>query len=447
MAKWELYCPRGFSTNLEKDPSKPKRLVFDPRHMEAGLAPPVSLYPQPIINGSDIIDCPELISDFVKWMHLRRNSGLELKLTAHARSELLDEAKAKRELDAIIEINKRYGQPLIRETVYHAGQVVSSKEELAARKMHGFKKGVAPFSAKDFLDKLNNARDIYNQLRKHGQESGIDVLVENLPVIEFESFDGNIKDKPSELKKDVRWTNTAWMPGQVQVGLLGSAYDLVHLLGMNGALCIDTEHLDQTTEYFASHFKESRSYGGLSFPIDPMPWLDLMFYYHTLSEETKFIESNFNIFMEQDIINSNYVHIYHARRFRNPDPYSKLPSDKDVFNPYKFIKWIGNKRISMAHLGGQVSMFYQDEGITKIGSHMPITFPGDPNEFIVDDKMREEQNALRKKKITNYLTTLHDAGCRKGVIEVHIGVYAGEKWRRYMSISKKNVESVLAKLD
>lgn len=463
MAKWDLYCPRGLFIKDGK---------FDTTQIDDGLA--VGLNPQPIISGYN----PELIDAFVGWMHLRRNKGLDLKLTAHARSDLLHEADAKKELDAIVEINKKYdsSNPIIREVVYHAGSVISSEEELVMRKKAGYNldeislselilrekkgllKGEAPFYAKNFLNKLNIARDTYDSLRRYGLEQEIDVLVENMPVIEFEICDGGPKNKPEELKKDVRWASTAWMSGQVQIGLLGSSQDLIHILGMNGKLCIDIEHLDQTAEYFASNYQRSEDFGA-SFPIEGgAPFADLIFFYDNLPNEVKFVERNFDMIIS--LYEPSYGPIQHVRR---PSPKESLsvntskeypfydsifiPDEYPAFNSYNFINWIGKDRIKIAHLGGQVSMFYEDEGIKKIGSHMPITFPGDPNEFIVDDKMREKQNALRKEKITKYLTALHEAGCRKGVIEVHIGVYGGEKWRQYMEISKKNIESVLAKID
>ncbi len=381
MAECEIYCPRGIFIKDGK---------FDASQIEEGLA--IGLHPQPIIAGYN----PELVSAFVGWMNLKRNSGLELKLTAHARSDLLDEAKAKSELDAVVEINKEYdpAKPIITEVVYHAGKVMSAETELDLRKRQGFNKGDAPFNGNIFFNALNRAEEVRKVLASFGEQNSIDVLVENVPVIEFEEcFEGL---KPEELKKDVRWANTRYVPGQVQVGLLGCCDDLKYILGPQGKACIDIEHLDQTEEYFRMH--------------------------------------NTGILTGTAVCNM---------LIQLGQPIQYLRKDH-FFSALDFIKSLSG-RIKVAHLGGQVSMFYQDEGITKIGSHMPLTFRGDENVFIVDDKVREEQNALREDKDVKYVLALYDAGCRKFVLEFHTNTYIGPVWRKYMEISARNLQSILSK--
>lgn len=384
MAECEIYCPRGIFIKDGK---------FDASQIEEGLS--IGLHPQPIIAGYN----PELVSAFVGWMNLKRNQGLELKLTAHARSDLLDESKAKSELDAIVEINKKYdpAKPIITEVVYHAGKVMSAETELDLRKRQGFNKGDAPFNANIFFDALTRAEAARQVLAGFGEQNGIDILVENVPVIEFEECLEGLK--PEELKKDVRWANTRYVPGKVQVGLLGCSEDLKYILGPQGKACIDIEHIDQTEEYFRVHNSQ--------------------------------IDTFYSVVCNMII------------ELGKPIRFAKEASD---FSALDFIKSLSGC-IKVAHLGGQVSMFYQDEGITKIGSHMPLTFRGDDNTFIVDDKVREEQNALREDKDVKYVLALYDAGCRKFVLEFHTNTYVGPVWRKYMEISARNLKSILRKRD
>ncbi|MBN1645063.1 hypothetical protein JW851_03420 [Candidatus Woesearchaeota archaeon] len=381
MAKWDLYCARGI-TGKDRN--------FDPKQIEAGLE--VGLNPQPIISGYN----PELIDSFVNYLKLKKNKGIDIKLTPHARSDLLNEQGAKNELDALVDLNKKYGGQIIQEVVFHAGEVCTEKEEFELRKKYGFEKGASPFDYEEFMKKLRRAEETYRILFQYGEQNGIDVLVENIPVNQFEQIQGKPEDKSAELKKDIRWVNTRYVPDEVQTGLLGSSKDLKYILGIKGHVCIDIEHLSQTEEYFA------KNYGvGMNF-------LDLSIKTH---KKIKYVTRN-------------------GRKFSS----------------IEFIKSL-DSRIKICHLGGQVSMFYQDEGITKIGSHMPITFPGDPNAFIVDESSRKEQNALRKIKIPKDLTALHEAGCRKAVFELHLNEFYGKLWKENMIISKRNVESVLDKLD
>ncbi len=385
MAKWDLYCARGI---LDKDGN------FDPSQIEEGLK--IGLNPQPISYGNN----PQVIDDFFRYVNLKKNKGLYLKITAHPRSVLLDESAAKRDLDIIVEVNKRFGRPIIKEIVYHAGQVIDSRNELGLRSYFGFEKGACPFSAEEFMQKLNKVKRNYRELFNFGKENGILVLVENVPAIEYEQWWGVKGEKPEELRKDIRWADNPAMADNIQAGLLGSGYDLAYIIDNNGLVCIDIEHLDHSREYLNSVLRTD---------LNP--------------EEA-------NTGCRINIIKHKPLEFLGAR-----------------FDPIKFISEF-NGLIPVCHLGGQVKIFYEEEGIRKPGSHMAITFPGDENESIIDEKERREQNRMRKIRIEKDLTALHQAGCRKGVFEVHVGnMYGGPLWQKYMKISKKNVKSILDKLD
>ncbi len=385
MAKWDLYCARGM-INSNGD--------FDPSQIEEGLA--VGLNPQPVSYGNN----PKVIDDFVKYVNLKKNKGLDLKLTAHPRSVLLDESAAKRDLDIIINVNKRFGRPIIKEAVYHAGQVIDARDELGLRSYFGFEKGACPFSAEEFMQKLDKAKRNYRELFDFGKENGIEVLVETVLAIEYEQWWGTKGSKPGELRRDIRWADNPAMAANIQAGLLGSGFDLMYIIGDEGLVCIDIEHLDHTREYLNSVIHRNK---------DP---------------STANTGSRINVVQHQPL-----------EFFGEP------------FDSISFIRDLAGK-IPICHLGGQVKIFYEEEGIRKPGSHMALTFPGDENEFIANDKERELQNRMRKERLEKDLTALHKAGCRKGVFEVHVGnVYGGPLWQKYMRISKKNVESILEKLD
>jgi hypothetical protein len=382
MAKWELYCARGITDEQGK---------FNPKQIEEGLK--VGLNPQPIFIDYD----PQLIAFFVDYVRRKRNSGLNLKLTAHPRSLLLDESAVKRDLDILVNINQTYGEPIIKEAIFDVGQVVDPLDELAFRGFHETEKGDCPFTPEEFLAKLKKARKTYQELREFGRDRGINVLVENDLAIEYEQWLGAPHNKPEELKKDVRWADGPFLPGLIQAGLLGSSYDLAYIVGTEGLVCIDIGHLNHTREYFDLVDDDRRD---SSPPIHP------------------------------DIPLS----------FKKGKPI--LLSDVyDEFDPIAFIQGFKG-RIPVCNLGGQVQALYDDEGIVKIGSHMPITFPGDGN------SAENSQDYARKAWLTESLTALHAAGCRKGVFKIHLGkIYTGEVWQEKMRISKRNVESILGKVD
>ncbi|MBI1969548.1 hypothetical protein HYS48_02540, partial [Candidatus Woesearchaeota archaeon] len=119
---------------------------------------------------------------------------------------------------------------------------------------------------------------------------------------------------------------------------------------------------------------------------------------------------------------------------------------RGVIDPVAFIQQFQG-RIPICHLGGQVTMLYEDGDITKIGSHMPITFGHDPNEFIANDALRREHNKIREEQLRRYITALHEAGCRQGVFEIHVGQeQRGKKWKFYYELSARNVRQILEKL-
>ena len=59
--------------------------------------------------------------------------------------------------------------------------------------------------------------------------------------------------------------------------------------------------------------------------------------------------------------------------------------------------------IDIVHIGGQTSMFYENNGQLTAGSHFPLTFGEQDNEFISDKDFMLEDNRLREKKITMYM--------------------------------------------
>lgn len=385
MAKWDLFAPCMIEYNG----------YFDSRQLEEVLVS--GLNPQPLGVAYD----SGVISGFVEWLDSKRKVGLNLKPIVHPQRSLLDESAARRELEAIIEINKQYGLQVISEVIFHPGRVISGDDAFLARMRYGLAPGEASFTAEDFMQKWRQVLKAHRKLQNIGRSHGIDVIVENYPVIEYE--ESSLRIKPEEFAKDVRFAGSHAFPDIAQTGLLCSSRDLLRLIGSYGTACIDIEHLDQTHEYFNEHYLRVAPGRGCA---------KRKGMFNLLIRSGKFVK---------------YV-------------------GATKFDAFSFIDSLAG-RIPVCHLTGVTSMFYQDEGIRKLGAHMPITFPGDPNEFIVGDKIREEQNALCMIKLVKYLTALNSAGCRKAVLEIHTPEITGPARQKYMGLSKTNIESVLSWLD
>lgn len=377
MAKWDLFAPVRITDAGNN---------FDPFFIENGLG--IGLFPQVVLDRYN----SGLAEDFVSYLNLKKSEGLEMPVAVHPRSDLLHHSQALHDLELCIGVNNGCGRRVISEVIFHPGRILSAKDEANLRNIYGFGKGVCFFSEKDFNDRVEIAAESYSRLQQIGFDNGIDVLAENMPVLDFEEWSGASEGMPAGFERDVRW-GKYFSGSQVCVGLVGISDDLLSIIGSEGKVCIDVEHLGQAADYLANNYKFAESDSKLT-----------------------------------------------IKKYSYP-----LWVGKNPFCQYSFIDSLAS-RISFAHLAGYVSDFYEDDGVKKVNSHMPITFPGDPNKFIVNDKLREEQNALRKEKLTKDVTALYAAGCRKFVIEVHVGPYSGSLWHKYMEISKRNIESVLSKL-
>jgi hypothetical protein len=378
MAKWDLFAPVNIDINGS----------FDPVRIEQSLE--IGLFPQIVLDGFS----PKLIADFADYLRFKKSQGSEIKVAVHPRSTLLHLDNAQNDLEGCIAVNQRYGSRIISEVIFHPGQIISAQDEAALRSFYGFKKGAMPLSEKHFRKALDTAKESYSSLLTIGANEGIDVLAENPSVLEFEPWLGSSECLPAELWVDPRWNGEIFVPALINVGLLGSCDDLVYIVGSCGRVCIDIEHLKQTEEFFAEHYRSSSA-----------PCMSKVEKFHSTYWEG-------------------------SSRFYGTDFIASLA---------------GN--VSFSHLAGLTSTFYEDNGAVRIGSHMPITFPGDENEFIVDDGERARQNLLQRKNVRKYISALHKAGCRKALLEIHVGEYSGPVWRKYMIISKKNVESVIAGLE
>ena len=256
---------------------------------------------------------------------------------------------------------------------------------------------------------MEKTKDKVSHLRKYAQQKNINLLIENVSCINYALIhlwdvlekDYNIKDY---LRNDKRHSQTPWIPSRIQKGDIGYWKDLAYIT--DGDFCIDIEHLGQTVEYskeFNFNMKGKRK-------------PETMAQRKLLNIMGVWVKRGEPVLFEEEIDSSEFI--------ENLDG-----------------------RIKQSHLVGQVSMFYYDNGVKKIGSHTPILFEDDedPLKIVENDEKRREMGRKRREKIKKDLKALNNAGCRRGVFEIFLGsdIHSGNLWKYYNEVSRKNVESVL----
>ncbi|NOQ38169.1 hypothetical protein GQ472_04740 [archaeon] len=399
MAEWTFYAARGIVSY-----DRLGKAFFDPEQIEEGLI--IGLMPQIILTPD--AQNPEVIDSLSEYLRSKEINGVPLKITAHGKGQFVDSELPliEQSIDAIIELNKKRGESLFKEIVFHAGAVHTFEKECNLRaqpEYHGYSNLDATFTLRDYFESLNNIKSVMIKASEYAVESGIDLIIENVGQVNYAVVPSQkAEDKSEDLRKDIRWADTIWLPEALQVGDVGCVNDLDFLTGGKLPICIDIEHLGQSAEY-------SQDYNLMKYDAGD------------ITEEEQKMLDDFGIFIRE-----GYPVLYE--------------------NPVDFAEIIRRfeGRIPICHIGGQVDMVYDDEGILKIGSHMPVTFGQDPNEYIEDDGLRLRENAMRQEKLEKYLRALHDAGCRSGVLELYQGpCHVGDKWRFYNELSLKNVKSII----
>lgn len=392
MDKWIIYVARGIMSNGK----------FDPSQIEEGLQ--IGASPQIVLTGK--AQNPDIIKALFEYLKYKELSGNPLKITAHGTGEFSDIknfAAVNKTIDTIIDLNKGSGKQVISEIVFHAGAVHTFEEECKLRANQGYKNVDTTFTIEEYLTAMDNVKSNIVNAVQYANNHGIRLLIENVGQINFATLPADkMEDKPKELREDPRWGETVWLPERLQLGDVGCACDLDYLTDGKHHVCIDVEHLGQSVEYSEEFNLESAKDG----PSNAL---------------------------EQSVLDRFGILV----RKGNPILY-KIP-----LNPADIISRL-NGRIAICHLGGQVSMIYEDKGRKIIGSHLPITFGKQENEFISNEEARLKHNSLLEQKLRTYLTALHEAGCRQGVLELHIGpTYVGDKWKHYNQVSLNNVKGII----
>lgn len=398
MAEWTFYAARGIVSY-----DRSGKVFFNPEQIEEGLR--IGLMPQIILTPD--AQNPEVIDSLSEYLRSKKINDVPLKITAHGKGQFIDSEfpLIEQSIDAIIELNEKRGEPLFKEIVFHAGAVHTFEKECNLRaqpEYHGYSNIDATFTLRDYLESLNGIKSVIIKASEYAVESGIDLIIENVGQVNYAVVPSQkVEDRPEYLRKDSRWTDTIWLPKALQVGDVGCVYDLDFLTGGKLPICIDIEHLGQSAEY-------SQDYNLLEYDAD------------NITEEEQKVLDDLGVFIRKG----------------NPVLYERLLDPAEIIGRL-------DRRIPICHIGGQVDMVYDDEGILKIGSHMPVTFGDDFNEYIEDDGLRLKENVMRQEKLEKYLKALHDAGCRSGVLELYLGpCHVGDKWRFYNELSLKNVKSI-----
>ncbi|MCK5594066.1 MAG: hypothetical protein KAI18_02370 [Candidatus Aenigmarchaeota archaeon] len=400
MVDWKLYVHRGIISSGGS---------FDSSQIAAGLD--IDVLPQIVLPIG--IEDMSVLDKLYGYLSGEGLSDIPLKITGHDKKPFNSENSQKiiGIFDNIHRLNAGYDEKIITDVISTAGAVHSIPDELGLRETEskGYGGVSATFTAKDYYCHISSVR--MNMLGVFNEANKLDIpfIIGNSACIDY-GFTKDVDSKSDILKSDPRWGKTGWLPERLQTGDVGCAHDLAYLTELERPVCINIEDLNQTIEY--SH--EFNLHGGGV--VDKIG---------VVSENEQFVlDEGLGVFVRQGC----------------PIYYEKPVNPIDVINTY-------TDQIPICEIGGQASMFYDDEGITKIGSHMPITFGNDPNEYISDDVVRLDQNKKREVLLTGNLKALHGAGCRKGVLNLYLGpdVYTGSKWREYHELSRDNVLSITDK--
>ncbi len=397
MAEWTFYVARGIVLNNK----------FNPVQIEEGLK--IGLMPQ-IMLTSDSQE-PEVLSQLYEYLKDKDISGIPLKMTSYGKTPFVESnlTKIKQVIDSVAELNEKGDENIFNEIIFHAGSVHTFEEECRLRaqsRYSGYSSLDVTFTPGDYLDALESIRSSIMQISDYAERAGVGIVIDNLAQIDFAVVSSlKAEDKPFELRDDERWADTMWLPESLQTGDIGCVYDLDFLTRGKGKICMDVEDLGQSVQY-------SQDYN-----LMRISHLD------DLTDEEQKILDDFGIFVREG----------------SPVIYKHQVDSVEIIGRF-------DGRIPICHIGGQVDMIYEDGGIRKIGSHMPVTFGLDSNEYIKDYVLRLDQNLRRQEKLEKYLKALNDAGCRRGVLELYLGPYhVGNKWELYNELSLKNVKSITDK--
>ncbi|MCK5063456.1 MAG: hypothetical protein KAR23_06010 [Candidatus Aenigmarchaeota archaeon] len=402
MAEWTFYAARGIVSY-----DRLGKAFFNPEQIEEGLR--IGLMPQIILTPG--AQDPTVISSLSKYLEAKDISGVPLKITVHGEGRFVDSdlLQIKQSVDALVEVNEKSSDTMFKEIVFHAGAVHTFEEECRLRaqpEYYGYSNLDTTFTLREYMETLAGIRSVILQVSEYAKESGINLIIENVGQVNYAVVPSQkAEDKSEDFRKDLRWADTIWLPEALQVGDVGCVYDLDFLTGGKLPICIDIEHLGQSVEYSQDCNLE-----------------DLEIYDMTDEEAT--VLDDLCVFIRKGY----------------PVLYEHLIDPAEIIGRF-------DGRIPICHIGGQVNMVYDDVDELKIGSHMPVTFGDDPNEYIECDGLRLRENAMRQEKLEKYLRVLHDARCRSGVLELHLGpCYVGDKWRFYNELSLRNVKSIIDKL-
>ncbi len=359
---------------------------FDPSQIEEGLA--LGLLPQIILPGwTNEEELHALMDGLYEYTSKRSLGELPMKITAHGKGEFTELVDIKRSISTLTHLNKLAGRHVIGEVVFHAGAVHTFEEELSKRQGKKFQNVDCTFKPEDLSATFEAVKQNVERVRELA--SGIDVLVENVGQVNYDF-------SPDFKSEEPRWAGTGWRPGMLQLGDVGCGWDLLEL----GNVCIDAEHLKQTVEY-SGFFNPTR--------VDTY---SMAFF----KPGRLFLKHGMPIVLEEEL------------------------SHKKLLEALK-------GKVKVCHLGGQTNMVFNDivDGaeVPKIGSHMPIYFPGDNNPYVHDTEIAKKMALNCEDWMNQILPELVNAGCSKGVLELQFGPYTGKEWQMAHEISKKNVESVL----
>ncbi|NOQ56081.1 MAG: hypothetical protein GQ477_04725 [Nanohaloarchaea archaeon] len=396
MDYWKLYVPRGM---MSEDGT------FDSSQIEEGLK--IDILPQ-IVLPIDIEDL-SVLDGLYGYLSKKGLSDIPLKITGHNKKPFIFENHYKMcdILDNIHRLNETYDEKIIKDVISTMGAVHSFDEELILRSKPEFGEYSdvsATFTAKEYYDVLSSAKANMLSVSNEASRLGISFIVENSACIDY-GLTKDVDSKSDILKSDPRWGKTGWLPECLQTGDFGCAHDLAYFTDLKRPVCINVEDINQTTEYSRKFNLQS---GGR---VDSDYW-----------DEQSLHDKNLGLIIQQGC----------------PIIYETAVDPIEVIN-------LHNGQIPICEIGGQVSMFYEDQGITKIGSHMLITFGDDPNEYILDDVVRTEQNKKREDVLSANLKALYNGGCRKAVLNLYLGpdVYTGPKWKEYHEFSRDNILSII----
>ena len=302
-------------------------------------------------------------------------------------------------------LNDLVDDDVINRINFHVGEIHSFAEEKEIKSQKKTPNESVSFSASEYLDGLYVLKNFYKSVSEMSMCYGIKILVEPFPNPDFNVADSmEDKEKVCRIKGyscNDRWGATPWIPETFQHGGISTMSEINYLVeGSDIDLCFDVEHFRQTSNYSNENV------------MDQSP---------NSSKKEMYVLNKFGLFIRED----------------EPLKFSKPLEIEEEMNTLE-------ANVGSVHIGGQVSMYYQDnDNLRHIGSHMPLMRD---NPYIMDEVLKRKMWEMGREHVKRCIQAVEKKGCNRMTFEIKSFTYGTEEWMNVNRETYRNVENILSEI-